>query len=536
MTFRQHFTVPLASNNSPIGWNAIEYIESNNNVISYLSRILGATGVVGPTGSIGPTGTLGATGHVGSTGPTGSIGPTGGFGTPGGITGSIQTYVGSGIGLTGSTNFTFNNSSGALTLEGTTLTGTIPSSSFSTPGVYLYTVPTGITSITVKLWGAPGGCYFTREVGGTGGFVIKVLTVSAGQQYVVTVGSPGQGFASGAVPQGGSGGGSNNGAGGNGLQASTTAGGQYSAIHLVGGTTGAPTFTLMACAGGGGGASTNNPGGAGIASGNGSGYTLTSSGTLSPLVLSPGGDGQTVVIGGQGNGAGGGGFGGGLAGGIGAPGSGGGNYIGTTGAHDVSLIGGSAQEFSDPDYPGNNVAVAPLNNAPLAVGGNGFVLIRPFSTFTVSTGLSSQNNVLDDGLGNATFLGSVTVDGALTVGGLSIIKDLFALSAVSNSSAGALNIATPTYTVGTWTASGTTLTYPNVSSAITYLIVLSGTGTGTPGVLTVTTTAGTLTAFYTGTTQSQYLLVVPASTSGSISCASANSTGFAGTLIVEQLG
>src|SRR3954469_22605891 len=69
---------------------------------------------------------------------------------------------------------------------------------FTTSGTY--TVPAGVTSITVEVWGGggAGGGYQTFKNtfaggGSGGGYVRTVMSVTAGQTYTVTVGAGGTG-------------------------------------------------------------------------------------------------------------------------------------------------------------------------------------------------------------------------------------------------------------------------------------------------------------------------------------------------------
>jgi hypothetical protein len=65
-----------------------------------------------------------------------------------------------------------------------------------------YTVPSGIQSLVVKLWGAAGGSGFTgsrRARGGSGAFVRATLAVTPGETLTVVVGQGGATFGSGAA-------------------------------------------------------------------------------------------------------------------------------------------------------------------------------------------------------------------------------------------------------------------------------------------------------------------------------------------------
>jgi hypothetical protein len=103
-----------------------------------------------------------------------------------------------------------------------------------------WTVPAGVTQITVKLWGAggAGGNYVFNDMGCGGGFATGVLSVTPGEQITIIVGAGGEpGAGPGAY---GGGGGKQNGVGGR--------GGGRSAIRNATGTE-----LITAGAGGGGG-------------------------------------------------------------------------------------------------------------------------------------------------------------------------------------------------------------------------------------------------------------------------------------------
>lgn len=72
--------------------------------------------------------------------------------------------------------------------------------SYVTPGTYQFTVPTGVTSIVVAVWGGGGGgglgCYFTDGYGGGGGgggggYAQIQLSVTPGTTFAVAVGGSG---------------------------------------------------------------------------------------------------------------------------------------------------------------------------------------------------------------------------------------------------------------------------------------------------------------------------------------------------------
>jgi len=167
-----------------------------------------------------------------------------------------------------------------------TTTSCIPGSqTFSSSSSF--TVPTGCSSLTVRLWGAGGGAGgtgssgVTSGYGGGGGFVQATFAATAGESLSVEVGTGGGG---GGNVGGGSGGSSGGGSGGGGDSSGANGGG--------GGGGGGPsrilrssTVLLVAAGGGGGGgsgyysSSTAVPGEAATAggSGNASGGSVTCS-------------------------------------------------------------------------------------------------------------------------------------------------------------------------------------------------------------------------------------------------------------------
>ncbi len=228
-------------------------------------------------------------------------------------------------GLTASTQYTFvayeYASTGTCYLttttgNTTTTTACSPSGAFGTspwtvPSSGCYSVPSGVTSITVECWGGGGGgggCgngSSTSSNGGSGGggaYSRQVLTVNSTQSYSITIG--GQGSAGGASAAGGTGG---------------------SSIFT------GPAGTCSADGGGGGGgAANNNSGSAGGAGSTGSGV-LYSGGSGS---VGGGGSTYSCSVGGGGAGNAGNGTNGALC-------SGGGGGAGGTGGGTLSTAGGS---------------------------------------------------------------------------------------------------------------------------------------------------------------------------------------------------
>ncbi|MFN3692835.1 MAG: DUF2341 domain-containing protein [Candidatus Paceibacteria bacterium] len=83
---------------------------------------------------------------------------------------------------------------------------------YSTAGTSTFTVPPGVTNVTVKAWGAGGGAggggtQYAGATGGGGGFVGGTLTTIPGENLTIHVGGGGGGGVTGAPPGGGGGGG-----------------------------------------------------------------------------------------------------------------------------------------------------------------------------------------------------------------------------------------------------------------------------------------------------------------------------------------
>ena len=148
-------------------------------------------GPTGPTGANGSTGATGATGPSGLNGATGPTGPAGTYIAGYGITISNDTISvitpGNQGNLTGQTNIGFSSSS-------------------------TWTCPSGITQITVQVWGGGGaggrvacfnpsfpnncsGCeYYSGACGGnggSGGYNMAIINVIPGNTYPIIVGAAG---------------------------------------------------------------------------------------------------------------------------------------------------------------------------------------------------------------------------------------------------------------------------------------------------------------------------------------------------------
>ncbi len=209
-----------------------------------------------------------------------------------------------------------------------------PRASFGNPGNHSYTVPAGVTSITVQAVGAGGGNCAPAH-GGRGAAITATVPVSPGETLTVGVGgfggpcngsspgSPGAGGVGGGGG-GGAGTGGGGGAGGGGASGVATAsaplviaggGGGSTSYQKVenGGDAGSPG-TAGSVAGSGGGAGTQSAGGAGGVAGNASAQA-GASGSFATGGAGGHGDGGPTTAGGGGGGGGyyGGGGGGGSA-------------------------------------------------------------------------------------------------------------------------------------------------------------------------------------------------------------------------------
>lgn len=128
---------------------------------------------------------------------------------------------------------------------------------FTTPGTYAFTVPTGVTSIKVTVEGADGGD-ISIAFGGNAAKIVATLPVTPGETLSGTIGARG----STATTESSTGGGGPAGAGSSSNQSGRQGGGATTLIRDSG-------SVLLVVAGGGGGAGGNAGGSAGFRGGNG---------------------------------------------------------------------------------------------------------------------------------------------------------------------------------------------------------------------------------------------------------------------------
>jgi hypothetical protein len=235
---------------------------------------------------------------------------------------------------------------------------------FTTPGTYAFTVPDGVTSISVTAIGAGGGAGWcvVSSGGGHGASVTATLPVSSGQQLFVGVASPGGSNTCGSAAGGGGVGGGAAGGGGSG-GGNVGGGGGGGGASVLGSASPSPAFGgVMVVAGGGGG------GGGGL--GGGTGGNAGSAG-LPSASSSAGGGAGTASAGGSGGGAGAAGsfgFGGSGAGSISSGGGGGGGGYYGGGGGDGGLNGGGGGGGSSFTAPGaTNISGPTPTSSPAEV-------------------------------------------------------------------------------------------------------------------------------------------------------------------------
>ena len=281
------------------------------------------------------------------------------------------------------------NSSSAVTQ---TVGATNPT--YTSPGTYLYTVPSGVTSVTFSTWGAQGGGgspYSSGHGGGgAGGEASGVFTVIAGDTYEIVVGSAGS-F-------------DNNTGESSGGQASDIRSGSCAAslsctltarLVVAGGGGGAgacSSYSYPNCFAGGGGSGSgatgangaNGPNGCGIYAGGGGTSSAGGAGGTSPYSSNPGGAAGTLGSGGNGGGWGnpGGQY---VPGGQGGAGyyGGGGGAGGNTNSSCDSAGGGGGSGYIDASATSPSTATG-------VKGGNGEVVITEYTT--TSTTVSGSHD------------------------------------------------------------------------------------------------------------------------------------------------
>jgi hypothetical protein len=253
----------------------------------------------------------------------------------------------------------------------------------STGTTQTWTVPAGVSSVSIKEWGAGGGGGSSNYAssGGGGGYTFDVLPVTPGETLTIIVGSGGQAKnagQSGAFGGGGSANGYNGGQGGGGGRSEVR--GQAGTVTAGGGGGGGCTYAAVDQAGAGGGTT-----GASDAQGSAAGGTQLAGGSGgNPGVQYKGGDSITnasYYV----SGSGGGGW---YGGGSGGAWSGTGAYSGAGGSgHLYSAITGTTLQGSGttPANSGDSTRAAYAPNAGNGgtnngAGQGGLVYIQYYST------------------------------------------------------------------------------------------------------------------------------------------------------------
>lgn len=263
-------------------------------------------------------------------------------------------------------------------------------SSYSTVGAHNFVVPSGITTVTVKAWGAGGGgagggYYSSGGAGGGGGFAQSTLSVTTGETLNITVGGGGGrgNFSSGSY-------GDYAGDGGGGGGYSSVYNGSTPLILAAGGGGGGSSYDSTPGAGGAGGGASGVDGGDGGSGNGGSGGSQSAGGNRgtggnngtsgSSLAGGNGADGGGSSQGGMSNGGSSGGGNGGIGDdgnyGYGGAGGGGGGYYGGGGAGAPSSYssgaggGGGGSSYTSGSNPVNTAGSgqAPGNSTDPDIG------------------------------------------------------------------------------------------------------------------------------------------------------------------------
>ena len=262
---------------------------------------------------------------------------------------SSQLYIGDLKAATGNTV----NTDPVLLIEQPPITSAPITQSFSYTGAnQTFTVPAGVTSVSVTLSGAGGGNGgFSGQptaFGGFGGFVSGILSVTPGQSLIVVVGQAGDRQVNTATYGGG--GGSSLGGQGGGRSAIRNSANTVDLVTAGGG--GGGNYGSAAALGGGGGGSTGGSGGSVFGRAGGGGGTQSAGGTGFEPGLQYIGGGSYDQYSGAGGGGGGGWYGGGSGfyGGSDRAGGGGGSaytdnltgtVINTTSGGSANTVNGS---------------------------------------------------------------------------------------------------------------------------------------------------------------------------------------------------
>jgi len=261
--------------------------------ISGLSRILSTnTGAIIPISVDGITSGLPVSGVITATGDIGGglpipvgttaqrpASPRSGMLRYNTSTSALEIYTG-----TGWFPLAFNNSGGNTPI----FTPTKITYDFTGSDVN-FTVPTGVTSLSIKLWGGAGSSVGANAPGGGGGFTGGTLAVTPGQSLIISVGGGASSTHAGGYNGGGNVGGSDYSA-----TYGSGGGGGYSGIF----TTSKTFNNAIIIAGGGGGGGYDMGMGSDSSMAGGPGGGITGGDSYSPTWGASGGKGGTQSAGG----------------------------------------------------------------------------------------------------------------------------------------------------------------------------------------------------------------------------------------------
>jgi len=385
--------------------------------------------------------------------------------------------------------------------------GFAQTSTYSSAGAYVYTVPPGVTSLGVDVRGAQGGTY-AGGTGGKGGQILATLAVTGGQVLYVFVGGAGgngNGSAGGTSAGGEAGGVGGNGGGGSGGGAASdirtsTAGGATSGVSLssrlvVGGGGGGGNWSCSSQWPGGTGGYPAGAGGTGSCTGGTTGGSQTTGGygLVYYSLCGCSGTSGSFGAGGSGNFWGGGGGGGWYGGGGGSETSGGGgsSYYGGAGVSGATPNNGFQSGAGQ-------VTITVLCSAPGTVTGSLAVCVGATTTLTASasagTWSSSDNTkatVTSGGVvtGVAAGTANITYNIGSPCGGVSAfatvtVNALPVVTGTQNVCTGLTTALTPAPAGGTWTSSDNTMATVDPTGTVT------GVGVGVPNITYVRPVTG----------------------------------------------
>ena len=368
---------------------------------------------------------------------------------------------------------------------------------YSNYGTYTYTVPAGITLLTINAVGAQGGTS-SSTTGGYGASITGNFAVTPGQSLTIVVGQ--QGPTNGASPN-------SSGGGGSGVLSSGTlllvAGGGGGG----GGGTGANALATSTGSGGNGSSFTYSSNGSNIAYG-GNGYLAGLNGSTgtagsSANTLTTGG---SFGLGGGGGsvgasycncGGGGGGYTGGNSGGTNTQGAGGSSY--NSGTFQINVAGGSAGAtytgggFVTLTTPAVSTFTAGAQTGSITIGGsiNLNTLKTGNSAFNLTLGLKNNASSIAtattfNNTGSLTLGSSVGSPQTLTLSGALTISSPNAVSIGAN-----INSTTAAQTYGSAVAIINTATLSTTNATVSFLSTVDSSA-GSSNALTVSSGSGTV--------------------------------------------